>query len=115
MAGDPSERCGSLATIGRPLADFLPDTTQTFEPWSAGAVGRFAPSVETTPETVTDTVAPDGSAYRLKNTNNDSADNVITTYTVNASSEVANGTWQLRVRDLYSADTGFIDSWRLTF
>jgi hypothetical protein len=62
-----------------------------------------------------DLVAPDGSTYRLQNTSNDSADNLIATYTVNASSEVANGTWQLRVRDLFSADTGFIDSWRLTF
>ena len=63
-----------------------------------------------------DLVAPDGTAYRLKNTStSDSADNVIATYTVNASSEVANGTWQLQVRDLYSADTGYIDSWRLTF
>jgi hypothetical protein len=62
-----------------------------------------------------DLVAPDGSTYRLQNTSNDSADNVIETYTVNASSEVANGTWQLRVRDLFSADTGLIDSWRLTF
>ena len=44
MAGDGSARCGSLATIGRPLADFLPETTQMFEPWSAGAVGRFAAS-----------------------------------------------------------------------
>ncbi len=65
---------------------------------------------------VVDLVAPDGSAYRLKNSSgSDSADNVITTYTVNASSEVANGTWQLRVRDVYSVDTGYIDSWRLTF
>jgi subtilisin-like proprotein convertase family protein len=62
-----------------------------------------------------DLVAPDGSTYRLQNTSNDSADNVAATYAVNASSEVANGTWQLRVRDLFSADTGFIDSWRLTF
>jgi hypothetical protein len=62
-----------------------------------------------------DLVAPDGSAYRLKNTSNDSADNVIATYTVNAAGEVANGTWQLRVRDLYSIDTGYIDSWRITF
>ncbi|WP_414637928.1 proprotein convertase P-domain-containing protein [Actinophytocola sp.] len=62
-----------------------------------------------------DLVAPDGTAYRLQSTSNDSADNVITTYTVNASSEVANGTWQLRVRDLYAADTGYIDSWRLAF
>jgi carboxypeptidase T len=62
-----------------------------------------------------DLVAPDGSAYRLQNTSNDSADNLITTYSVNASAEVANGTWQLHVRDLVSADTGYLDSWRLTF
>ena len=65
---------------------------------------------------VIDLIAPDGTAYRLKNSSSsDSADNVITTYTVNASSEVANGTWKLQVRDVYSADTGFIDSWKLTF
>jgi serine protease len=40
---------------------------------------------------------------------------VLATYTVNASSEVANGTWQLQVRDLYSADVGYIDSWKLAF
>jgi hypothetical protein len=63
-----------------------------------------------------DLIAPDGTAFRLKNTSSsDSADNIITTYTVNASGEVANGVWKLRARDLYSADTGFIDSWRLTF
>ena len=64
---------------------------------------------------VIDLVAPDGTAYRLKNFNgSDSADNVITTYTVNASSEVANGTWGLRVRDVYAADVGFIDTWSIT-
>ena len=63
-----------------------------------------------------DLIAPDGTAYRLKSTSTtDSADNVIATYTVNASSEVANGTWRLQARDYYSADTGYINSWRLTF
>jgi carboxypeptidase T len=63
-----------------------------------------------------DLVAPDGTTFRLKNTSSgDSADNIITTYTVNASGEVANGTWQLRARDLFRADTGFIDRWALTF
>ena len=38
-----------------------------------------------------------------------------TTYTVNASSETANGTWKLRVQDVYSGDTGYIDGWNLTF
>ncbi|WP_312880550.1 proprotein convertase P-domain-containing protein [Actinokineospora xionganensis] len=65
---------------------------------------------------VIDLIAPDGSAYRMKNSSSsDSADNVITTYTVNASTEVANGTWKLQVRDVYSYDTGYIDSWKLTF
>jgi serine protease len=65
---------------------------------------------------VIDLVAPDGTAYRLKaSSTSDSADNVNTTYSVNASSEVANGTWKLRVQDVASADTGTINSWKLTF
>ncbi|WP_245614427.1 proprotein convertase P-domain-containing protein [Actinokineospora inagensis] len=65
---------------------------------------------------VIDLVAPDGSTYRLKNSStSDSADNVLATYPVNASSEVANGKWQLRVQDTYRQDTGYIDSWKLTF
>ena len=60
-------------------------------------------------------VAPDGSTYLLKNSSSsDSADNVIATYTVNASSELKNGTWQLRVQDVYAADTGYINSWSIT-
>ncbi|MFE0641029.1 S8 family serine peptidase [Streptomyces sp. NPDC058877] len=65
---------------------------------------------------VIDLIAPDGTVRNLKTSSSrDSADNVITTYTVDASSEVANGTWQLRVRDVASGDTGYIDSWSLTF
>jgi subtilisin family serine protease len=65
---------------------------------------------------VIDLIAPDGSSYRLKNSSgSDSADNVITTYTVNASSEVANGAWKLQVRDVYAADSGYIDAFSLRF
>ncbi len=65
---------------------------------------------------VVDLVAPDGTAYRLKSaSSNDSADNVIATYTVNASSEAANGAWKLRVQDVAAQDVGKIDSWKLTF
>ncbi|MGI5366655.1 protease [Streptomyces sp. A244] len=64
---------------------------------------------------VIDLVAPDGSAYRLKAAASDSADNVNTTYTVNASSEVANGTWKLRVQDTAAQDTGTLNGWKLTF
>ncbi|NKE56757.1 S8 family peptidase [Lentzea sp. PSKA42] len=64
-----------------------------------------------------DLVAPDGSAYRLLTAKEaDSTDNLVAPYTVNASSEVANGIWQLRVQDVYRViDTGYIDSWELTF
>nr|WP_175407678.1 M28 family metallopeptidase [Streptomyces sp. TRM64462] len=65
---------------------------------------------------VVDLIAPDGSAYRLKNASgSDSADNVRETYTVDASSESANGTWQLRVQDTARYDTGYINSFSLTF
>lgn len=61
-------------------------------------------------------VAPDGTLYSLEDfPDNDGTDNVAKTYTVNASSEVAAGTWKLRVRDLASQDTGKIDAWNLTF
>jgi subtilisin family serine protease len=63
---------------------------------------------------VIDLVAPDGSTYRLKNSSNDSTDNLNATYTVNASSEAANGVWNLKVQDVFSADTGRIDTWSLT-
>jgi len=58
-------------------------------------------------------IAPDGSAYVLLNRSGGSADNVDQTFTVNLSSEVANGTWRLRVQDAAALDTGFINSWTL--
>jgi Zn-dependent metalloprotease len=64
---------------------------------------------------VVDLLAPDGTVYRLKGAGWDSADNVQETYTVNASSETSDGTWKLRVQDVWSIDTGYIDSWKLTF
>ncbi|MGW7315028.1 M28 family metallopeptidase [Streptomyces sp. NPDC054854] len=62
-----------------------------------------------------DLIAPDGTAYRLKNSGSDSADNVIASYTVNASSEVANGVWKLQVKDVAAQDVGYINSWKITF
>ncbi|GGS23313.1 MULTISPECIES: S8 family peptidase [Actinokineospora] len=63
---------------------------------------------------VIDLIAPDGTSYRLKNSSgSDGADNVIATYTVNLAGETANGTWRLSVRDVYRADTGYINTWTL--
>ncbi|MEU1409025.1 M4 family metallopeptidase [Streptomyces sp. NPDC005728] len=65
---------------------------------------------------VIDLVGPSGTSYRLKNfSSSDSADNVTDTYTVNASSESANGTWKLKVQDQAAQDVGTINSWKLTF
>ncbi|GAA3464819.1 M28 family metallopeptidase [Saccharothrix longispora] len=64
---------------------------------------------------VIDLVAPDGTAFRVKNSSGDSGDDLVTTYTVNASGEVANGTWKLRVRDAASADVGRVNGWSLQF
>lgn len=59
-------------------------------------------------------IAPSGAVKMLKvSSGNDSADDINATYNVNVSTEDANGTWQLRVRDLYRQDTGFINSWTL--
>ncbi|MER5457262.1 S8 family serine peptidase [Micromonospora sp. NPDC002389] len=64
---------------------------------------------------VVDLLAPDGSSYRLKNSSIlDGTANVNATYTVNLSSEAANGTWRLQVRDVYSGDTGYLNTWTLT-
>ncbi|MER6157250.1 proprotein convertase P-domain-containing protein [Streptomyces sp. NPDC001868] len=51
---------------------------------------------------VIDLVAPDGSTYRLKSSSS-------------SGEATVNGTWQLKVQDVYSADTGYINSWKLTF
>ncbi|MFH8988772.1 S8 family peptidase [Streptomyces sp. NPDC017940] len=61
-------------------------------------------------------VAPDGTAYVLKNFGTGgSADDINTSYTVDASSETANGTWKLRVTDNAAQDVGTLDSWGLQF
>ncbi|MBF6045072.1 M20/M25/M40 family metallo-hydrolase [Streptomyces sp. NRRL B-1677] len=65
---------------------------------------------------VVDLVGPSGRAYRLKDSSgNDSAHDVIATYTVDASSEPANGTWKLRVQDIAAQDSGQLNSWKLSF
>ncbi|MER6313680.1 S8 family serine peptidase [Streptomyces sp. NPDC001581] len=62
-----------------------------------------------------DLIAPDGTVYTVHNRAGGSTDNISQVFTVNASSEVANGTWKLRVNDNAGGDTGRIDSWNLTF
>ena len=60
-------------------------------------------------------VAPDGSLYTISNRAGGSADNLIGTYTINLSSELLNGTWNLRVNDNGAGDTGTLRRWTITF
>ncbi|MER5310187.1 S8 family serine peptidase [Streptomyces sp. NPDC002773] len=107
-------------------ADYaIADNATVESPVTVSGVTGNAPSALQVPVNIVHTyigdlqvqlIAPDGSAYTLKAFGTGgSADNINTTYTVNASSEVANGTWKLRVTDNANADTGKIDTWALQF
>jgi vibriolysin len=62
-----------------------------------------------------DLVAPDGTLNNIHNRTGGSADNINKTVTFNLTSEALNGTWKLRVNDNAAGDTGYIDSWSVTF
>ncbi|WP_369225586.1 M4 family metallopeptidase [Streptomyces sp. R39] len=90
----------------------------------SGRTGNAPSNLQVTPnishtwrgDLVIDLVGPSGTSYRLKNfSSSDSADDVTDTYTVNASSESANGTWKLKVQDQAAQDVGTINGWTLTF
>ncbi|MFF3841953.1 S8 family peptidase [Streptomyces sp. NPDC001930] len=107
-------------------ADFaIADNSTVESPVTVSGVTGNAPAALQVPVNIVHTyigdlqvqlIAPDGSAYTLKAFGTGgSSDNINTTYSVNASSEVANGTWKLRVTDNANADIGKIDSWGLQF
>ena len=62
-----------------------------------------------------DLVAPDGTLYNIHNRTGAGTDNINKTVTLNLSSELLNGTWNLRVNDNGPGDVGKIDSWSVTF
>ena len=69
-------------------------------------------------------IGPDNTTVLLHNRTGGSADNINTTYNITTRSAQAltafngkntSGAWKLRVRDLASADTGTLNSWKVTF
>ncbi|WP_170113082.1 proprotein convertase P-domain-containing protein [Ahniella affigens] len=62
-----------------------------------------------------DLVAPDGTLYNIHNRTGGGTDNINKTVTLNVSSEVLNGTWNLRVNDNAGGDVGYINSWSVNF
>ncbi|MFJ2827669.1 S8 family peptidase [Streptomyces sp. NPDC087263] len=107
-------------------ADYaIADNTTVESPVTVSGVTGNAPAALSVPVNIVHTyigdlqvqlIAPDGTAYTLKAySTGGSTDNINTTYSVNASSEVANGVWKLRVSDNAAQDVGRIDSWALQF
>ena len=104
----------------------IPDNNATGVTSSIAVSGRTGNAPSTTQvavnivhtykgDLIVDLIAPDGSVYNLHNRAGGSADNINTTYTVNLSTEALNGTWRLRAADRAAADTGYINSWSITF
>jgi hypothetical protein len=62
-----------------------------------------------------DLIAPSGTTFNLWNRTGAGTDNIIQTFTVNASAVVGNGTWKLQVNDNAAGDTGTLDNWSLQF
>lgn len=119
--GDPDPEPGCSGTNG---TDFAINDNATTEspvtiagcPGNASASSTVAVNIVHTyrGDVALDLVAPDGSVYALKaSSGSDSADNIVATYPKDLSSEVANGTWKLRARDVASGDVGRIDTWTL--
>jgi secreted trypsin-like serine protease len=98
-----------LATVSSPI-------TVSGAAGNASATGSIEVHIVHTfiGDLVVDLVAPDGTVYNLQNRTGGSADNINQVYSRNLGSEVANGTWNLRVRDAAAQDTGRIDSWKIT-
>lgn len=101
------------------------DLTVTHSPITVTSIAGNAPSTlkvsvdithTSTRDLTVDLVAPDGSLYAIHSLGF-SANNVIKkTVTINASSEFANGTWNLRVKDhVKNGHGGNLRSWSMQF
>ena len=116
---------GGAASFFQNIADYaITDNATTNSPITVSGRTGNAPSTLSVSVNIVhtyqgdlkvDLVAPDGSLYNLHNRTGAGIDNVVKTVTVNASTEVANGIWQMRVNDNANGDIGYINSWSLQF
>ena len=60
-------------------------------------------------------LAPNGQSFLLRNYQGGSANDIMETYEIDAGTIERNGVWKLKVRDAYRFDSGFVDSWTITF
>jgi Zn-dependent metalloprotease len=119
--GDPGDGSTFENSTDVPIPDYGPAVTSsiTVTGRSGNAPSNLRVSVDIvhswSGDLQIDLVAPNGATARLKNSGYDPTPDVHQTWTVDASSVAANGTWKLRVQDQGPQDTGYIDDWKLTF
>ncbi|MEW2069946.1 S8 family serine peptidase [Streptomyces sp. NPDC007346] len=121
--GDPPAKCGAKSNTTRvaiPDAGAAVSSSVTQEGCEGRAPAELRVKVDIshtyTADLVVELVGPSGAVFTLKKPGGiGSSSGIHTTYTVDASSESANGTWSLRVQDVYRFDTGSIDGFTLTF
>ncbi|MFI5585335.1 S8 family serine peptidase [Amycolatopsis sp. NPDC051758] len=121
--GTPPARCGAKSNttpVAIPDAGAAVTSSVTQEGCDGKASAALAVKVDISHsypgDLVLDLVGPSGAVFPLQKAGGSgTASGVHTTYAVNAAAETANGTWQLRVQDVYRFDTGTIDGFTITF
>jgi carboxypeptidase T len=102
----------------------IKDNTTIESPLAVTGIAGNAPATLTVNVNIThtyqgdlklDLIAPNGTAFNLWNRTGGGTDNIIRSFSVNAASVSAVGTWKLRVNDNGAGDTGTLNSWSLTF
>ena len=121
--GTPPARCGAKSNttpVAIPDAGAAVTSSVTQEGCDGKASAALAVKVDISHpypgDLVIDLVGPSGAVFPLQKAGGSgTASGVHTTYAVNAAAETANGTWKLRVQDVYRFDTGTIDGFTITF
>jgi subtilisin family serine protease len=123
LGGGPAPGCGAKSNT---TPATIPDagSAVTSEIQVSGCSGN-APAVlpvrvdidhTFTADLAVDLIGPSGAVYPLRTSGGiGDATGIHLVYNVNAASETANGTWKLRVQDVYKFDTGALTSWSLDF
>jgi subtilisin-like proprotein convertase family protein len=120
--GGPSCVNGTFSATGLPLP--VPDNTTVgvmspLQVTGNGGVGSLALSASISHpyrgDLVVTLISPSGTQLVVSNRSGGSADNIVITNQLitNFNNQTAAGTWQLKVADLASIDTGAIDAWSL--
>ncbi|WP_103340025.1 S8 family peptidase [Amycolatopsis sp. CA-126428] len=121
--GTPPSKCGAKSNttpVAIPDAGAAVTSSITQDGCDGKASAALAVKVDITHtytgDLTLDLIGPSGTVYSLQKAGGaGSASGIHTTYTVNAAAEAANGTWQVRVRDVYRYDTGTLDGFTITF